>query len=134
MLDSQRLIGEVAAKNGVRLDANDPAFALVTLNQLVLEETVAHLIENISLVLTQFSESLGKTERRAGSMLAQDAKIAASKFEAALLAQLQPQNQQAHTQSKYLRLAEWKWSVLGIVSATLLFGVGFALGVFIGGH
>lgn len=32
-MDVDELIGHVAAKNGIRLDPNDPAFALVTLNQ-----------------------------------------------------------------------------------------------------
>jgi hypothetical protein len=32
MIDQKHLIGQVAAKNGIRLEPDDPAFALVTLN------------------------------------------------------------------------------------------------------
>ena len=39
MLDTKRLIAEVVARNGIRIDPDDPAFALVTLVQLVLEES-----------------------------------------------------------------------------------------------
>ena len=35
----ERLIAEVAARNGIRIDPADPAFALVTFVELVLEES-----------------------------------------------------------------------------------------------
>jgi len=38
MLDVKRLIAEVAARNGIRIDPDDPAFCLVTLKQMVSEE------------------------------------------------------------------------------------------------
>src|SRR5438270_12812908 len=77
MLDVKRLIGEVAAQNGIRLEPNDPAFALVTLNQLVLEETASRLLGQISATLAQFAESLSKGEHLAGKTLAQEVKAAA---------------------------------------------------------
>jgi hypothetical protein len=45
-LDTKALIGEVAARHGVTLKPDDPAFALVTLNHLVLEQAVAGLNEH----------------------------------------------------------------------------------------
>ena len=47
MIDVHRLIGEVAARNGIRVEPGDPAFALVTLNQLVLEEAIVQIREHI---------------------------------------------------------------------------------------
>jgi hypothetical protein len=76
MLDVKRLIGEVAAQNGIRLEPDDPAFALVTLNQLALEETTNRLLEQISATLAQFTESLRKGEHLAGKRLAQEVKAA----------------------------------------------------------
>ena len=66
MIDQKRLIGEVAAKNGIRLEPDDPAFALVTLNEIVLQDTVAALTHEIRSSLQSFAESLAKTENRAG--------------------------------------------------------------------
>lgn len=43
MIDQKQLIGQVAAKNGIRLEPDDPAFALVTLNEAVLQHTAAAL-------------------------------------------------------------------------------------------
>ncbi len=122
MLDVQRLIGEVAARNGIRLEPNDPAFALVTLNQLVLEETVKRLSENVSLMLAQFADSLKKTERRAGAMVAQDAKNAALEIRTLLRSEAQPGTDSAIPSPQY------KWATLGLLSGLLLFGIGVALG------
>ena len=124
MLDVQRLIGEVAAKNGIRLEPNDPAFALVTLNQLVLEETVSRLGENVSLMLAQFADSLNKTERRAGALLAQDAKNAAMEIKTLLRSEAQAGSGSA------LSAPHYKWASLGLLSGLLLFGIGAALGAF----
>ena len=38
--DVMALIGEVAARHGITLRPDDPVFALVTVNQLVLEQTM----------------------------------------------------------------------------------------------
>ena len=38
MFDVKQLIGEVAAQNGIRVEPNDPLFALVTMNKIVLDQ------------------------------------------------------------------------------------------------
>lgn len=43
-IDRKRLIGEVAARHGIRLDDDDPAFVLVTLAEGMLE-TARHEME-----------------------------------------------------------------------------------------
>lgn len=74
------MIGQVAAKNGIRLEPDDPAFALVTLNEAVLQDALASLTQDIRQVLNSFTESLAKTEHRAGKALAQDVKTAAAEL------------------------------------------------------
>jgi hypothetical protein len=78
MIDQQELIGKVAARNSIRLEPGDPAFALVTLNEAVLQDAVKTATEEIRQVLNTFSESLAKTEHRAGRTLAQDVRVAAA--------------------------------------------------------
>ena len=132
MLDIQRLIGEVAAKNGIRLEPNDPAFALVTLNQLVLEETVARLTENVSSMLTQFSDSLSKAERRAGAVLAQDLKIAITKMRDHLTVEPQTQSRKMLPPPTLLKaVAAYRWAALGLLASMLIFGIGIAIGTII---
>src|SRR3954451_6321908 len=80
MIDQQHLIGQVAAKNGIRLEPDDPAFALVTLNEAVFQDASAALAQEIRQVLSSFTESLAKTEHRAGKALAQNVKSAAAEL------------------------------------------------------
>jgi hypothetical protein len=71
-VDVEKLIGEVAARNGIRIEPDDPAFALVTLNQLVLEETVRRLVSEIRAATTDFESAVERVQSRAGSMLARE--------------------------------------------------------------
>src|SRR5215831_11893422 len=77
-IDIQRLIGEVAARDGIRVEPGDPAFALVTLNQLVLEDAVKQIREHIRSGIAEFTEAVQKTESRAGKVLAEEVKEAAA--------------------------------------------------------
>ena len=70
MLDVKRLIGEVAVRNGIRIESWDPAFILVTLNELVLEEIACRLIKEVHSGIAEFTEAVHKTEGRAGKILA----------------------------------------------------------------
>ena len=57
MLDVKRLISEVASRNGIRLDEDDPAFCLVTINQIVLEETAAKIVEDVRTATREFEQA-----------------------------------------------------------------------------
>lgn len=126
MLDVKRLIGEVAAQNGIRLEPDDPAFALVTLNQLVLEETASRLNEHVSSLLIQFTDSISKVERRAGAMLAQDVRNALAEVRKEITAGYQDANLTASREG--IRPLSHKWMAIGILSGTLLFSIGIAVG------
>src|SRR5215467_2941896 len=80
MLDTKRLIAEVAARNGIRIDPDDPAFALVTLVQLVLEESSRQISDDVRASIAEFECSVQKVETRAGRMLAERVKEAATEF------------------------------------------------------
>lgn len=125
MLDVKRLIGEVAAQNGIRLEPDDPAFALVTLNQLVLEETAKRLCDQVSITLAQFTESLSKGEHLAGKALAHEIRAVSVEIRtdlAADLHQMQSANR-AHT----VNVSSYIWLAIGMLTGTALTAVGFAL-------
>ncbi len=69
-MDVEKLIGEVAARNGIRIEPDDPAFALVTLNQLVLEEAVKNLVREIRAATADFESAAERVQSRVGAMLA----------------------------------------------------------------
>jgi hypothetical protein len=72
MPDVKRLIAEVAARNGIRIDADDPAFCLVTLNQLVLEDAGQKIVEEIEAATRQFLGAVQQIEGRAGVIVARE--------------------------------------------------------------
>ncbi len=134
MLDVKRLIGEVAAKNGIRLEPDDPAFALVTLNQLVLEETVNRLNEHVSLLLEQFTASLSKVEQRAGALLAQQVKSSRTELRTELetlfeFARKTPREQSSQLSQTTGRSLMYKWMAVGGMSGILLFISGIRVGM-----
>ncbi len=73
-LDVERIIAEVAGRHGVLLRPDDPAFALVTINRLVLESHLAHLEARLDQRIKSMEHAIAATERRAGMEIAKRAK------------------------------------------------------------
>src|ERR1039458_8973674 len=73
-IDVQRLIAEVAARHNLFLKPSDPAIALVTMNQLVLDAAIETVNQQVRVTIAEFQASIQKAEKRAGSMLAQTVK------------------------------------------------------------
>lgn len=56
-LDRRQIIGALVAKNGIKLDEDDPAFLLVDLNILVLEAERGEAAKQLEAATAQFSEA-----------------------------------------------------------------------------
>ena len=74
MLDTQKLIAEIAARHHVRVDPDDPVFVVVTVNQRVMEDTVREMLKVMEATLARFDASVERAENRAGRVLAQAVK------------------------------------------------------------
>jgi hypothetical protein len=68
--DIGRLIAAVAARHHILLKPDDAAFALVTLNQLVLEDSIKELASHIRTATTEFASSFERVQEHAGAALA----------------------------------------------------------------
>ena len=68
--DVQRLIDEVAARHRLLLKPDDAAFAIVTMNRLVLEESLEAIHSRIADELALFEAAATKMQTRAGTVLA----------------------------------------------------------------
>jgi hypothetical protein len=139
MIDQKQLIGLVAAKNGIRLEPDDPAFALVTMNEAVLEDASAVLTQEIRQALNTFTESLSKTEHRAGKALAQDMKIAAAELRRELNSDIERASLNANelvmkVSGANARPTVVKWIAVGSAVALLLFLCGVIVGLKIVEH
>ena len=138
-MDQKQLIGHVAAKNGIRLEPDDPAFALVTLNEAVLQDASIALTQEVRQVLNSFTESLAKTEHRAGKALAQDVKTAAAELRRELNSDIEKASLNANelvmkVSAANARPAIIKWAAVGLLAAVLLFLCGVIAGLKIVEH
>jgi hypothetical protein len=121
-MDNRALIGEVAARNQIRLEEDDPAFALVTLNQLVLEQTAAEILQQVRASMAEFEQSASRLQGRLGGVLAQELKRA--------LATAQPPRQSFVSKAAPDPSAA-KWMSLGAGAALGCFLLGFVVGCWV---
>ena len=133
MFDVKQLIGEVAAQNGIRVEPDDPLFALVTMNKIVLDQATREFQEQLQTRIAEFHTSMEKAERRAGIMLAQKVKESADLMRQVLqndihIAGLKAREIVHLVNEAHLRPALIRWSAVGLVAGALLFGGGIWLG------
>jgi hypothetical protein len=74
MLDTQKLVAEIAERHHVRVDPDDPIFVVVTVNQRVMEDTIREMLKVMEATLARFDASIERAENRAGRVLAQSVK------------------------------------------------------------
>jgi hypothetical protein len=67
--DRKQLSGQIAARYGIRIDENDPAFVVVTLNQRALAQGTAELLKQIDVRLKEFETAVERTHGRVGKYL-----------------------------------------------------------------
>jgi hypothetical protein len=134
MENVKRLISEVAAQNGIRLEPDDPLFALVTINRIVLDEATQKLQDHIQARIAEFEVSLHKAEGLAGKMLAQMVKESAEQMRQGLQNDIQIAGMKAReivhsVNEAHRRPALVCWSAVGAVFGGLLFAGGLWLGL-----
>jgi hypothetical protein len=132
-INVQRLIAEVAARHKFLLNPDDPALALVTMNQLILDASLEVVHEQIRVTITEFHASIQKAEKRAGTMLAQTVKESAVQMQAGLQSDIQVAGLKAReivhlVNEAHRRPALIRWSTTGLLAGALLFGGGVWLG------
>ena len=71
-IDLKQLAAEISVQHGIRVDADDPMMAVVTLNRLVLEAAVAEIVENLQSATRNLQDAAEKVQLRAGAGLAKD--------------------------------------------------------------
>ena len=109
-IDVERLLAEAVTQHGIRLDRNDPAVVLVTLNRLVLEEAAKSIMEEIRRATREFEGAASRVQTRLG---------------AAVAAKLKPGNGATISPESWPRRVFW---ALGLGSGASLFLTGIAVG------
>jgi CHASE3 domain sensor protein len=133
MIDTKRLISEVAIRNGFRIDERDPAFCVVTLSELVLEEAAKRIADDIRLAAGEFERAAEKVQARAGTVLAQQI----NEILVAARLRLDAEVQAAATQSrnKVMSLHQFQmkfaahWITVGLAASAIVLGIGILVGM-----
>ncbi len=131
--DTQKLIAEVAARHGILLKANDAAFALVTMNQIVLAETLKTAENDIKVRVEALEKSIQKVERLAGKILAQEVKTSTAAARREINGDLDEAKLKFRALMAEVAAASGatmpaKWLALGVVASIVVFVCGFFVG------
>src|SRR5437870_2105033 len=74
VVDRKELIAKVAARHGIRIDEEDPAFYVASLNEFALDEATTKIVERIQGASQDFERAFERVQQRAGQFLAQQMK------------------------------------------------------------
>ena len=135
-LDRSRLMAEVATRHGFLIREDDPAMALVTMNQLVLEQEWEFLENRIHLLSNDIIKSMNHAEELALSRIEESSRKAAVTVKEEISRDLERGNLHARElivrlQSVYGKSSIRLWTGFGIVAAFLLLAAGVAIGRFL---
>jgi hypothetical protein len=135
-IDIQRLIGEVAGRHRLLLKPDDPALALVTMNELILKDSLEAVHKQIRATIAEFHASMEKAEKRAGGMLAEKVKESVTQMREGLqgdihIAGLKAREYVHMVNEAHRRSSLVRWASAGLVGGVLLLGVGMWLESFV---
>lgn len=131
--DVNALIGEVAARHGITLRRDDPMFALVTVNQLVLEDTIAELAVRARQMTSEFDLAGERLQARVGNAIGTEVRRACLEIRRLLREELSSARGQNRQSVDDLRRGQ-SGSIVYHRRTALLFAATtvFALGVVVG--
>lgn len=131
--DIRRLLREIAARHGIRMNIDDPALTIVTLNRLLLDEAFQVFGNQVRDATDRIAKTGEKVQERAGSILAQEVRLCASAVRQELHDDIDLANQHAQKIVMDLHRAYSKTSLFrclpaGLICAVILLGCGFWMG------
>ncbi len=121
-VDLKKIAAEVSAQHGIRIDADDPIMAVVTLNRLIFEQSVNELTECLRLRTDEMEKAAARVQVRAGGVLAQEVRecVAALK-NSAVQGELPVRTPRFEREPWASHLL---WIVIGLIAAIALLAAG----------
>jgi hypothetical protein len=132
-IETKELLSEIAKRHGFRLDSDDPAIAIVSLNQLVLEKSAQELCDRVGTAIGNIDSTAKKAETRAVTYIAQEVKQCVATIRAELqkdidAARLKARETVEELNSAHREEAMEKWVSVGIIGAVILIALAFWAG------
>ncbi len=133
MIDNERVIAEVAARNGIRIETNDPLFAVMTITQLALEDAARDLSDRMHELLSEFEANVRTVEAGAGRALGRQAREHGAELKREIRAELDAAESKAREIVKKIDRAHERpnvvlWASIGLLCAVALFCSGVWFG------
>jgi len=137
--DVRALVAKVFERHGIALKEDDPAFALVTLNELILRRLMGELLKDVDQHMTarlaEFEQTMQRVEARASKVLAHQVRESAGALRDTFrgetaAARSDVQRMIVEIRDAYRVGALARWSVVTAVAALVVFGCGFWVGKF----
>jgi hypothetical protein len=138
-MDTRALAARVFERHGIALKDDDPAFALVTLNELVLRKLMSELQRNVDQHITarmaEFEQIMQRVEGRAGKVLAQQVRDSGAGFRATMQEDLATaragvEQMIVSVRDGYRIAVVARWSTVCAVVVVVAFACGFWAGRF----
>jgi len=131
-MDTKQAIAKVVERHGILLHPDDPAFAIVTLNELALEAMSAELLQQVNNSIREFRAAADRIQLRAGAQFAEEVRAAIDSVRAGLRADLEAggyksrelvmEVHRAHSRRNFVR-----WFSTGLLAALVLLLCGVLL-------
>jgi hypothetical protein len=132
-LDPRKIVAEVAARHGIKIDAKDPMLAVVTLNELALTQFTTPVVERIEDAERRFEKAAERLQERAGGVLTRQVERAASVLRAEIQTDIEDARLNAGKMVLELNEAHKRHALYRLVATSLTCAVIiFLLGVWIG--
>lgn len=119
-VDAKKLTAQVAARHGLIIREDDPAMALVTMSEIVLEQVLENAQVGLRGVLSEAEKGQKKSQQEAAVWVQEEIGRAGGALRAQLLRDIEAGRLQAkelvvQLAQRYSRSAVRRWIALGIV-------------------
>ena len=118
------MLADVCVEHNVRIDSDDPAVAIVSLNRLVLEAALTRAVEQIRTATADLDLQLQNVQVRAGALLAQE-------MRSALRNVVNNSAPSTVSRNHFLKQGRLHWLIIGGLIVAAVFASGVWVGILI---
>jgi hypothetical protein len=129
-----RMAAEASVLHGIRIDADDPLMAVVTINRMVFESALEEALQSIRTTTEELNQAIDRVQIRAGSAVALEVRECVSAIRGELQRDIDEARLNARALIEALHRAQTRrtmiqWVAAGAIAGAFLFAAGFCVAV-----